>query len=175
MCDHPEPPLAHDCPFALNVPRYNAGKAIWQEGFYVEILLKAIPSVHFWERQTMVELDFNTKLEIRNNACDDNVEIHTKTSSSVTVMVKESAVGQMRSEGVYGRFGCSLNGLVGSAPLAQDIHVTCRAMIPPSPPIKANSLSGPCMSQHTPAPRPLGAGMIAHTPSDIRTPDICMF
>ena len=71
-----------------------------------------------WQRDCLVEIAFERTIEVRQNACDENVEIYSFTSSSVIVQVKKTAAAAV--DGPVGRFGCSFNGLgTDKAPRAE--------------------------------------------------------
>ena len=130
MCDFVAPPRAQDCPFSLNQERWGSQSDRWPGGFFVEVLMHGEPGYSFWERHMMVEVAFpGLQLEFRHDACDENVEIASTTRSSITVRVKRSAQAQIQSEGVWGRFGCAVQGLNHQRmPTAHEIQVWCRPM-----------------------------------------------
>lgn len=107
-------PATDDCPFELNVERYNTGGQgydHWPGGFFVEVLVHATPQHRFWSTEDLVVIDFTPhRYEIRHNACDENVDIFEKSAHSVTVEVKPTAAATIN--GPVGRFGCAINGLM---------------------------------------------------------------
>ena len=50
-----------DCPFELNVERYNTGGSgydHWPGGFFIEVLVHANPQHRFWKTEDLVVVDF---------------------------------------------------------------------------------------------------------------------
>ena len=92
MCDvivAPEPPF---CPFALNTERFGSPGDQWPGGFFVEVVIRESPTAAFWERHTTVEVKFDVRggLEIRDNACDSNVEIDSRNPFSCLLYTSPS-------------------------------------------------------------------------------------
>jgi hypothetical protein len=86
---------AEDCPFALNLDRYNNDKGYdqWPGGFYIEIAVEATPKHRFWQSDLLVVVDMAPHVyEVRQHACDENVEILEQDATSFTVEVKPTAV-----------------------------------------------------------------------------------
>ena len=77
MCDVQLPPDPPYCPFSLNTARMEQPGDHWPGGFFVEVVIRESPTALFWRRGTTVEVRFDVvgTLEIRDNACDENVEI----------------------------------------------------------------------------------------------------
>ena len=126
---------AIDCPFALNIERYSNDKGYdkWPGGFYIEVLVHADERHPFWESDLLVVVDFAPhRYEIREHACDENVDIFSRESpTSFTVEVKPMAAATIN--GPVGRFGCAINGLGTGEdiPPAKDIKRLCHEISPP--------------------------------------------
>ena len=126
------------CPLRLNSERWNSPESLlqdrWSGGFYIEVLVSATRDHPFWDTTTLAVIDFGEPVEVRENACDQNVQLWAHSETSLTVHLKPNAVAQIG--GTVGRFGCGINGMLRgeSAPQLGQITLTCVQMEPPSPP-----------------------------------------
>ena len=147
-----------DCPFEINAERLEdpAGHDRWPGGFYLEILVHATALHPIWSSDLFVDLLFPQPLVIRDNACDQNVQLDSHTDAGLTVKVRDSAAQTIK--GAVGRFGCSFQFLPEPAPQnvpdTDDIHLTCHINPPPPPPPYAPPPCPPPPQPPPPCPPP---------------------
>jgi hypothetical protein len=153
--------ISEDCPFSMNVERYDGHGQwdTWQGGFFIEVLVHATAKHRFWDTDQLVDIDFAPhSYEVRDNACDENVDIFEKAKGSFTVQVKPTAAATIN--GPVGRFGCAINGIPSTEgkPPSQEIRVRCHTFSPPPslpPPPPPPPLAPPPLGPPSPPPPPL--------------------